>query len=143
VGEKEDREFFQSQIDRVAAGLSVAINGQPVQADWRAADSPINGRADERFFYYFVTADMPRALPSQGGKLVIANQAFAGVPCYFSAWVKAGLLWQITESNLNALGEAAQADDVSEDPEAWSNDEALRDLSVRLTPRAPRMRDAR
>ena len=143
VGEKEDREFFEFQIGRIGEGLAVAINGQPVPTTFRAADSPINGRADERFFYYFVTADMPGALPPQGGKLEIDNEAFAGVPCYFSAWVKSGLAWKVTDSNLTALGDAAQAEDVSEVPEAWSDDEALRDLVVRLEPRANRMRGAR
>jgi len=134
IGEKEDREFFQSQLDEIAAGLTVTVDGQPFTVTWKPSDSPINGRADERFFYYFVTFEADDALPVVGCALEIANRAFADEQAYYSGWVKPLSGWTVADSNLHALGTAAQAEDVSEVKEAWSDDVSLRDLRVRLLP---------
>ena len=134
IGEKEDREFFAAQLERISSDLTVTVDGKPLQVQWQPADSPINGRADERFFYYFVTFELPDALPSSVCRLVVTNRAFADEQAYYSGWVKPHPVWTVAETNLTILGAAAQADDVSTIKEAWSNDVALRDLSVLLTP---------
>jgi hypothetical protein len=134
IGEKQDREFFELQLARIAEGLSVTVDGQPLAARWSPADSPINGRADERFFYYFVTLEQADALPSKVCRLEVLNRAFPEDQAYYSGWVKPHAAWSVAETNLAVLGAAAQAEDVSTVEEAWSNDAALRDLRVTLTP---------
>jgi len=134
IGEREDREFFRSQLDRIAAGLAVTLDGEPLAVTWKPADSPINGRADERFFYYFVTFEAEAALPERECELAITNRAFAGAQAYYSGWVRPLSGWTVSQSNLRSLGAAAQAEDVSEVKEAWSDDESLRDLRVELVP---------
>lgn len=134
IGEREDREFFLSQLDSIASGLAVTLDGEPLAVTWKPADSPINGRADERFFYYFVSFEAEDALPDRACELVINNRAFADEQAYYSGWIRPLSGWTVTESNLRALGTAAEAEDVSEVKEAWSNDAAVRDLRVRLVP---------
>ncbi len=134
IGEKEDREFFELQLGRIADGLSVTVDGAALPISWLPADSPINGRADERFFYYFVTFEAADALPAEACEIEVINRAFADQQAYYSGWVKPHAAWTLAETNLTVLGTAAQAEDVSTVKEAWSNDEALRDLRVTLTP---------
>lgn len=134
IGEREDAEFFQMQLARIASGLTVTLDGAPLAAEWKPSDSPINGRADERFFYYFVTFELENALPARPCELGIANRAFAEEQAYYSGWIRPLSGWTVSETNLQALGTAAQAEDVSTIEEAWSNDASLRDLEVRLTP---------
>jgi hypothetical protein len=136
IGEKEDREFFASMLKRVADGLSVQIDGAALPGDWTAADSPINGRADEQFFYYIVTFEKPGVLPAGGGQLQLINRVIEDQEAYYSGWIRPGGGWRVTESNLNALGQSAQTEDVSEIKEAWSKDAALRNLEVRFAPAA-------
>ena len=134
IGEREDREFFQSQLDSIASGLTVTLDGEPLAVTWKPADSPINGRADARFFYYFVTFEAEGVLPGAACELVIANRAFVAEQAYYSGWIRPLAGWTVSDSNLHALGTAAQAEDVSEVKEAWSDDVSLRDLRVRLAP---------
>lgn len=134
IGAKEDREFFELQLKRIAEGLSVTVDGEPLAVQWSPADSPINGRADERFFYYFVTFERTDALPAKACRLEVLNRAFADEQAYYSGWVKPHAAWSVAETNLALLGSAAAAEDVSTIKEAWSNDEDLRDLRVTLTP---------
>ena len=134
IGEREDHEFFQSQLDSIAAGLAVTLDGKPLTVTWKPADSPINGRADERFFYYFVTFEAEGVLPAEYCELVIENRAFAGEQAYYSGWIRPLSGWTVSESNLHTLGAAAQAEDVSKVKEAWSNDESVRNLRVQLIP---------
>ncbi|MDP7111966.1 MAG: hypothetical protein QGH45_08375, partial [Myxococcota bacterium] len=134
IGEKEDREFFESMLERVADGLSVQIDGKALAGDWAAADSPINGRADEQVFYYIVTFEKAGARPAGGGQLQLINRVIEDQEAYYSGWIRPAGGWRVTESNLNALGQSAQTDDVSEIKEAWSKDAALRNLEVRFAP---------
>jgi hypothetical protein len=134
IGDKEDREFFESMLKRVGDGLTVQIDGQPIEGSWTAADSPINGRADERFFYYIVTFEKADALPVGGGQLAVINRVHELDEAYYSGWIRPSSGWQVTESNLNALGNSAQSEDVSEVKEAWSKDAALRNLEARIAP---------
>jgi len=134
IGEKEDREFFESMLKQIGDGLTVTLDGKPVAGAWVAADSPINGRADEKFFYYIVTFQAAEALPDKACELLVTNAAFAGKEAYYSGWIKPGGGWTVTETNLQALGTAAQAEDVSTIEEAWSKDAALRDLRASLKP---------
>lgn len=134
IGEKEDREFFESMLKEIGDGLTVTLDGKPVAGEWVAADSPINGRADEQFFFYILSFEAAGALPGRACKLQIANRVFPDEEAYYSGWIKPSGGWTVTETNLQALGTAAQAEDVSNVEEAWSKDAALRDLTVTLTP---------
>ncbi len=134
IGEEQDRQFFQSMLQALGDGLTVTVDGKRVEGSWTAADSPINGRADDRFFYYIVTFRKAGAIPTAGGAIEVLNDCFPGVQSYYSGWIRPSPSWQVRESNLTALGAAAQAEDVSEIKEAWSNDEALRNLSATLAP---------
>jgi len=134
IGEKEDREFFESMLEQIGDGLTVTLDGKPVPGRWVAADSPINGRADEKFFYYFVTFEAKDALPGRPCELVVTNRAFADAEAYYSGWIKPDGGWIVTETNLQALGGAAQPEDGSIIEEAWSKDAALRDLRASLKP---------
>ncbi len=134
IGEKEDREFFESMLERVGDGLTVQLDGQAIEGDWTAADSPINGRADEKFFYYIVTFSKAGALPAGGGELQVINRVNEAAEAYYSGWIRPGAGWAVTGSNLNALGASAQSEDVSEVKEAWSKDGALRNLQARFAP---------
>ena len=134
IGEEQDREFFQRMLTRIGEGLVVQLDGQPVDSSWKAADSPINGRADERFFYYILTFDAASALPSGGGHLQVLNRCFEDAEAYYSGWIRPAAGWRVEQSNLNALGDAARAEDVSTVKEAWSKDASLRNLEVRIAP---------
>jgi hypothetical protein len=135
IGPQQDREFFRAMIDEVTAGLEVRVAGKQLEGTWVAADSPINGRADDRFFYYFVTMTVKGALPvGQACEIEVLNTVFAGQQAYYSGWIQPLTGWAVTTTNLQALGDAAQAEDVSQIKEAWSNDEALRDLRASLAP---------
>ncbi len=137
IGPDQDREFFQSMLDRVSAGLEVRVDGVRVEASWSPADSPINGRADDQFFYYIVTTTVPDALPvGQACEIEVINTAFADEQAYYSSWIQPLRGWSVTASNLQALGAAAQTEDVSQSKEAWSNDAALRNLAASLAPEA-------
>ena len=136
IGEEQDREFFQTMLQKLGDGLSVTLDGKPLEGAWAAADSPINGRADDRFFYYIVTFARPGAVPSAGGAIEVVNGCFPGVEAYYSGWIRPSTAWQVLETNLTGLGTAAQAEDVSEIKEAWSNEESLRNLSATVAPAA-------
>jgi hypothetical protein len=135
IGEKEDREFFESMLAQIGEGLAVTVDGKPVPGKWVPSDSPINGRADEKFFYYIVTFEADGALPDGPCELRVTNQVFADEEAYYSGWIKPAGGWTVTETNLQALGTAAQAEDVSTSEEAWSKDAALRDLVATLEPK--------
>ena len=135
IGEKEDREFFEAMLAQIGDGLAVTVDGKPLPGKWVAADSPINGRADEKFFYYIVAFEAAGALPAGPFELRVINQAFADKEAYYSGWIKPTGGWTVTETNLQALGTAAQAEDVSNSEEAWSKDPALRDLVATVQPK--------
>ncbi len=134
IGEEQDREFFQSMLQRVGDGLTVTLDGERLDGSWIAADSPINGRADEQFFYYIVTFEKPGALPRAGGALTVVNDCYPDAEAYYSGWIRPTAGWTVTDSNLTGLGNAAQAEDVSTIEEAWSKDPALRNLTARVAP---------
>ena len=50
--EELEEEFRRGQFEQMAKGLVVELDGSPANGSFRAADTPVNGRATEGFFVY-------------------------------------------------------------------------------------------
>ena len=98
IGEREDREFFELMLKRIGDGLTVTIDGKAVQGSWVRADSPINGRADEQFFYYIVQFEAVSALPTGPCEIVLTNRIYQDEESYHSGWIKPSAGWKVVES---------------------------------------------
>ncbi len=130
--EDAERDFLSWWCGRLTEGLSLTVDGQPAKGRWQQADHPSNGRGGEEFFVYIVRFAFDEA-PAQDRavELVLDNASLPKARTYFSAYAQADAPWRVaTNSARELIGGKADVEEVSEDPAAWTQDEAARSLRV-------------
>jgi len=130
-----DRDFFQFQCERLGQGLSLALDGAPVEGAWVPVDHPSNGLGGELFFVYLMRFE-PAQPPQLGAAatLTLRNESLPKARMYLSGYAEAGLPWAVASNSARDLiGQRADEKDVGDDPDAWTRDEQARVLEVSFT----------
>jgi hypothetical protein len=130
--EEAERDFMAWWCGRLGEGLSLKVDGQPAAGAWRPADHPSNGRGAENFFVYLLSFEFEQP-PTLGQRVEVRvdNTSLPRAKMYYSSFAEASGAWRIASNSARDLiGEKADAEEVSEDPAAWTRDEAARSLKV-------------
>ncbi len=130
--EDAERDFLDWWCGRLAEGLALQVDGQPVQGHWKKAEHPSNGRGAENFFVYLLQFDFEQAPPlGERVEVQLSNTSLPKAKMYYSSFAEASGAWRVADNSARALiGEKADAAEVSQDPSAWTRDEAARSLKV-------------
>lgn len=143
-GVEEDRAYREKKFDELRQGLSVRVDQAPLAGSWVPVDSPKNGLAGEGSFLYQLRFEPSQAWPVSGERVEIevTTVAYADRPLWLSAHVgvQEGAAWSEQSSNARELlGDGADLLDVSQDPDGWTRDEALRTVRAvfERTPEPP------
>ena len=123
----QDARFRQAQWERLAAGLHVTVDGEPIGVDLRPLPLPNNGRGNDVRFVYGVGAKVGL----EGRERVAVeydNQALLDEPHVFlSVYADAMRPWRVVEDSSRQLLADGERVPVEFAPSAtWSHDEALR-----------------
>ena len=98
--EELEEEFRRGQFEQMAQGLTVEIDGKPAGGRFRAADTPINGRATEGFFVYVLeyAFERPPRLPRRL-EIAVTNRLYQGVDMVFANHVEARGGWRVVSAS--------------------------------------------
>ncbi len=130
--EEAEADFLAWWIGRLAEGLELTVNGEPAEGAWVKADHPSNGRGAEQFFVYLLSFSF-EAQPEPGAELRVGliNASLPKAKMYYSSFAEAAGGWSVASNSARDLiGAKADVAEVSEDPDAWTRDEAARSLEV-------------
>lgn len=132
VKEKKLESWNTGTWDKMAAGLSLTIDGQPAQGTWRAIEHPANGKGAEGFFVYMVGFDLQQELPAAGYTLRIENRSYPDEEMVYSGSATAQGDFKISkDSSREILG--TEVDTPLSNPGRWTKDAKMRDLEVSIT----------
>ena len=140
VEESDSRRVKESKLeawntatwDRLAAGLSMTIDGEPAKGTWRPIEHPANGKGAEGFFVYIVGFDLQEQPPDSGFILRIENRSFPEEEMVFSGSATAEGDFKITkDSSRDTLG--GEVDTPLSNPGRWTQDPTMRNLEVTVT----------
>jgi hypothetical protein len=132
--EELEEEFRRGQFDHMAKGLAVEIDGEPASGRFRAADTPINGRATEGFFVYVLeyAFERPPKLASRHAVEVV-NRLYPGADMVFANHVEARGGWRVASASTPQPPPGADLTVGSpEETAMWSEDESHREFRVVL-----------
>jgi hypothetical protein len=136
--EELEEEFRRGQFEEMARALAVEIDGKPANGRFRAADTPINGRATEGFFVYVLeyAFERPPKLPRRL-EITVRNRLYQGVDMVFANHVEARGGWRVVSTSTPQPPAGADLTVGSpEEAAMWSEDESRREFRVVLD-RAP------
>jgi hypothetical protein len=149
-----DGKFNRAQLDHqvdlyndkqwatLGDGMRLVVNGVERPLSWAPADTPINGRASEKFFVYIVQAKWPVAATAPL-EVEIYNEAFPSIPMYLTVATDARDGWVVgSETEALLRGGVCLMDEVGDDAdqpedateidkktgEVWVRDDSLRRL---------------
>jgi hypothetical protein len=129
--------YNQSVWRRLADGLLLLVDGQPVAGSWVPSSNRYNGKGavTEGFFVYIVEhrPAAPLALGPEPS-ITVVNTAWPDAPMAYSAYVAAGPGWTVASSSAARLLPERPYD--LNDASFWVDDAALRLLTARFR-RAP------
>ncbi len=127
-----EADFLAWWCARLGEGLALTVDGQPAPGRWEAADHPSNGRGAEKFFVYLLSFRFEGPVPSGTQVEVgLSNASLPKAKMYYSSFAEASGAWRVdSNSARDLIGDRADAAEVSEDPTAWTRDEAARSLKV-------------
>lgn len=124
------KKYNESVWDAMAAGLSVTVDGAPVDVTWRPISHEMNGKAAEGFFLYLVQTDIPASeLPASGYTVAVTNAAYADEKMVYSGGASAVEPWSITSSTADTLLGEKKALDLDQ-PGRWTRDAGMRTFEV-------------
>lgn len=130
--------YTRGHWDRLAAGLKLWVNGEPVSGHWAPKNSRLNGKGavSAGFFMYIVefVPDAPWVLGDEVD-VMVGNVAYAHAPMVYSAMVVTGTPWQVAwdTARLSLPSGAYNVDD----PRFWVRDVRLRALRAHVVRVAP------
>lgn len=130
--EDAERDFLGWWCERLGEGLALSVDGQPAAGSWVPADHPSNGRGAEQFFVYLLSFRF-EGPPPAGERVLVAldNASLPKAKMYYSSFAEASGGWRVASNSARDLiGAKADAAEVSEDPTAWTRDQAARSLKV-------------
>ncbi len=102
---------------QIAEGLSLRVDGAPVEVTWTPSASALNGRAVDGFFIYAVEAAVPAARLDADVTVVLDDRAWTEHEVVYAAQVRARDGWRVTRSTA---------------PADWTEDDAARRLEARF-----------
>lgn len=130
--EKKLEAWNTATWDKMAAGLSLSIDGVPAKGTWRPIEHPANGKGAEGFFVYMVGFDLQQELPAEGYTLRIENRSYPDEEMVYSGSATAGGPYKITaDSSREILGD--EVDTPLSNPGRWTKDAKMRDLDVTVS----------
>jgi|GEM_PF-4019781 len=130
----------KEQWKLLGRGVSLTVNGKPVDVAFTPHDTPANGRAMSGFFLYIVSVKLPADHPALAGETVAAvlqDDAYPVPPMVFSALVKGGDDWLPTFDSSTAVFGDDRGSGLPDDPRSWSDDKSLRRLEAKWKRAAP------
>lgn len=129
--QKKKEDAWNAKVwDQMAQGLTLTVNGAPVQGEWLPIEHELNGKAAEGFFVYMVGFRADEQLPAAGYTAVIDNQSFPDVPMVYSGSATAVGGYVLTRNS--ALDLLEEADAPLDSPGRWTRDAALRTLTLEV-----------
>lgn len=132
--QKALEDWNTSTWDKMAEGLTLTVDGEPVKGTWRPIEHPTNGKGAEGFFVYLVGFDLQQELPKEGYVLRIENRSYPDKPMVYSGSATAQGPWELVrDSSRDALGD--QVDTPLSNPGRWSKDPAMRDIEIEVRPK--------
>ncbi len=129
--EELESSFKEAQFERLAAELSLSLDGKLAPSDWRPVDNPINGRGSEGFFVYMLELIVDE--PSGGRRLEVSlrNDNFSSAQVMFANLTSAEGRWQVQEATVEQPPAGADLTIGSEAELAlWSSEESRRRFDV-------------
>jgi hypothetical protein len=132
-----EAKFRDVQFEKLAAALSLEIDGKPAAGRWRPVETPINGKGTEGFFVYMLEFAFTTP-PALGDRVAVRlqNHAVPDAEVVMANVAEASGGWRVAESSIPPpekypdLPEGAQ---YSDDIALWSIDPVKRDLRVVFT----------
>ena len=132
--EELEEEFRRGQFEHMAKGLVVELDGRPATGSFRAADTPVNGRATEGFFVYvleYAFASPPQLAARHEVRVI--NRLYPDAEMVFANHVEARGGWRVVESSTPQPPAGADLTIGSpEEAAMWSEDESWREFRVVL-----------
>lgn len=129
VKEKKLETWNTTTWDKMAAGLTLTIDGEPAKGAWRPIEHPANGKGAEGFFVYMVGFDLQQELPAKGYTLRIENRSYPDEEMVYSGSATAQGGYKVTkDSSREILG--TEVDTPLSNPGRWTTDAKMRDLEV-------------
>lgn len=107
----------EARYDELAKGQTLTVDGEAVEVTWSPSRSALNGRAIDGFFVYVIEASIPAASLDEDVTVRLQDQAWTEAPMVYSAQARASDGWTVAESTA---------------PDDWTEDAAVRDLTVRF-----------
>lgn len=118
--------------EAMAEGLTIAVDGEPLDVTFRAMKHPMNGKAAEGFFVYLVGAQIERE-EAWGAELTVTltNQGQPERTVWLSGSAEGRDGWTVTANSADELLKTTTAGkDPTKDTSVWTQDPALRTLTV-------------
>ncbi|MFT5586510.1 MAG: hypothetical protein ACI9VR_004109 [Cognaticolwellia sp.] len=129
VKEKKLDAWNTATWGRMAAGLTMTIDGEPAQGTWRHIEHPANGKGGEGFFVYMVGFDLQQVPPASGYTVRIENRSYPEEELVYSGSATAqGDFKILKDSSREILG--GEVDTPLSNPGRWTKDGKMRDLEV-------------
>ena len=127
--------YAKKHWDQLAAGLTLTVNGAPVEGAWTPRNNRMNGKgaANGGFFMYIVEF-VPQTpfVWDTAVDIGVKNTGYSEPPMVYSAMVVAGEGWRVEKNSTVDLLPKRPYDLNAKD--FWIADPALREVSVRYAP---------
>jgi hypothetical protein len=139
--------FNDTTWRELGEGIELTIDGTAVGLDWQPVDTPINGKASERFFLYLIESSwqIPTHLTDFSAR--VSNTAYVEQEMFLTASTQSQPPWSLHQSSARTLlrGGVCWTDGGPENPSGstdrkgtvWLKDDQLRTLEAHYS-RAPR-----
>ncbi len=128
-GQDEQNAYARRHFQELAEGLTMSIDGVPVEQRFGVRNSRINGKAGRGFFVYIVELTVPPQPDWDDSiEVVIRNDGFQVEPMYYSGLARAEGRWSVqSDSAADRLGDD-RGSGLPDDPRSWTTDDVLRTL---------------
>lgn len=123
--------------------IQLTIAGEEIEMEWRPADTPINGKASERFFLYLIESSWTIPADIEAFSLEITNQAYADQEMFLTATTQGQHPWMLQQSSAHELlrrgvcwtdgGPEEDPGSIDREGTVWLKDDQLRTLTARYT----------
>ena len=139
--------FNDTTWRELGEGVELTIDGTVVDLDWQPVDTPINGKASDRFFLYLIESswEIPGHLTAFSAQ--VSNTAYAQQEMFLTASTQSQTPWSLHRSSARKLlrggvcwtdgGPEGPPDSTDREGTVWLKDDQLRTLEAHYA-RTPR-----
>ena len=139
--------FNDTTWRELGEGIELAIDGTSIALDWQPVDTPINGKASERFFLYLIESSWEIPHHMTGFTAQVSNTSYAQQEMFLTATTQSQAPWSLQRSSAHRLlrdgvcwtdgGPEDTTGSTDREGTVWLQDDQLRTLEAHYS-RAPR-----